>query len=113
LKRRTVANAPRCASHSRCIRVTLSRISSLRALSQQVDSGHKLTDRKQRRANIRAAARKMFDLPVYRDLAVDRNDLLKGLHFAFTMYASVRVFAHVHDGSVPNQSSRISGQGAL
>src|SRR5262245_17666725 len=32
LKRRTVASAPRCASHSRCIRMTLSRISSLRAL---------------------------------------------------------------------------------
>src|SRR5262245_22675348 len=31
LKRRTVANASRCASHSRCIRVMLSPISSLRA----------------------------------------------------------------------------------
>src|SRR5262249_890086 len=32
LKRRTVANASRCASHLRCIRVMLSPISSLRAL---------------------------------------------------------------------------------
>ena len=32
LKRRTVANASRCASHSRRIRVTLSRIVWLRAL---------------------------------------------------------------------------------
>ena len=31
LKRRTVASAPRCASHSRRMRVTLSRISSFRA----------------------------------------------------------------------------------
>ena len=37
MKRRTVASAPRCASHSCSIRVTLSRISSLRCIVAHCD----------------------------------------------------------------------------